>query len=220
MGGGMSEYMLAWETGCALIPDSLSYLHAAPLFCAGFTIASGFHNGKPKPGETIGVFGIGGLGHLAIQYAKAKGHRVIAITEHEEKRDIAKKLGADDVVVAGSHLVEDVRGLKGIDVLLHTGNASATITSLLPAMNPEGRIVIMGIDKTPIQASPMALIPKQLKIVGSSQNKRRDLHEILLLAAEGKVIPMVEEYQLNDINAVVKRLEEGKVRMRAVVNMG
>jgi D-arabinose 1-dehydrogenase-like Zn-dependent alcohol dehydrogenase len=191
MGGGMAEYMIAWASGCALLPDGLSYLNAAPIFCAGFTIASGFHNGKPKPGETVGVFGIGGLGHLAIQYAKAKGHRVIAITEHEEKCEVAKKLGADAAVVAGAHLVEEIQALGGIDVLLHTGNASSTITTLLEAMNPEGRIVIMGIDKTPIQASPMSLISKQLRIIGSTQNKRRDLYEILQLAAAGKVTTMI-----------------------------
>jgi D-arabinose 1-dehydrogenase-like Zn-dependent alcohol dehydrogenase len=219
MGGGMAEYMLAWASGCALLPDNLSYQLAAPLFCAGFTIASGFHNGKPKPGETIGVFGIGGLGHLAIQYAKAKGHPVIAITEHEEKKDIAKALGADTVVVTGRNLVEEVQAAGGIDVLLHTGNASTTITTLLDAMNPEGRIVINGIDKTPFQAPPMTLISKQLRIIGSSQNKRRDLYEILRLASQGKIRPMIETYSLGDIQSVVKKLEEGKVRFRAVVNM-
>jgi D-arabinose 1-dehydrogenase-like Zn-dependent alcohol dehydrogenase len=220
MGGGMAEYMLAWASGCALLPDNLSYQHAAPLFCAGFTIASGYHNGKPKPGETVGVFGIGGLGHLAIQYAKAKGHRVIAITEHEEKRALAAKLGADAAIVTGKNFVHEVEEQGGIDVLLHTGNASTTITSLLPAMNTEGRVVIMGIDPTPIQASPMVLTSKQLRLIGSTQNKRRDLYEILKYAAEGKVTPMIEEYRLDDIQSVVKRLEEGKVRFRAVINMG
>lgn len=219
MGGGMAEYMLAWSSGCALIPDELSYLNAAPLFCAGYTIASGFHNGRPKPGETIGVFGIGGLGHLAIQYAKAKGHSVVAITEHEEKRDLAKKLGADEVVVTGPRLIDNVKALGGIDVLLHTGNAGSTITQLLEAMKPEGRIVIMGIDKTPLQAPPMAIISKQLRIIGSTQNKRRDLFEILQLAARGKVTPMIEVYRLEDIQSVVKKLEEGKIRFRAVINM-
>lgn len=219
MGGGMAEYMVAWSTGCALIPDNLSYQAAAPLFCAGFTIASGFHNGRPKPGEKIGIFGIGGLGHLAIQYAKAKGHQVIAITEHEEKLPLAKSFGADEAVLTGNRLVDQVKAFGGIDVLLHTGNAGTTITTLMEAMNPEGRIVIMGIDKTPIQAPPMTLISKQLHIIGSTQNKRRDLFEILQLAARGKVKPMIELYRLGEIQSVVERLEQGKVRFRAVVNM-
>ena len=219
MGGGMSEYMLAWASGCALLPDKLSYQTAAPLFCAGYTISSGFHNGSPKPGETIGVFGIGGLGHLAIQYAKAKGHPVIAITEHEDKIDVAKKLGADEVVVAKDRFVDQIRALGGIDVLLHTGNASKNITALLDAMNPEGRVVIMGIDKTPIEAPVMNMINKQLHIVGSSQNRRQDLYDILKLAAAGLIKPMIEQYGLHDLPAVVTRLEEGKVRFRIVVNI-
>lgn len=219
MGGGMAEYMLAWASGCELLPEKLSYQAAAPLFCAGYTISSGFHNGFPKPGETIGVFGIGGLGHLAIQYAKAKGHCVIAITEHEDKIDLAKQLGADEVVVVGAGFVDQIRAIGGIDVLLHTGNASKNITALLEAMNPEGRIVIMGIDKSPIEAPVMSMIHKQLRIVGSTQNKRRDLYDILQLAAAGRIKPMIESYGLQDLPAVVKRLEEGKVRFRAVVDM-
>lgn len=219
MGGGMSEYMLAWASGCALLPDKLSYQFAAPLFCAGYTISSGFHNGYPQPGDRIGVFGIGGLGHLAIQYAKAKGHPVVAITEHEEKRELAKQLGADEVVVTKEGYVDQIRTLGGIDVLLHTGNASKNITALLEAMNPRGRVVIMGIDKSPIEAPVMSLIHKQLYIVGSTQNKRSDLYDILKVAAEGKIKPIIEQYTLKDLPDVVKRLEEGKVRMRAVFNM-
>jgi D-arabinose 1-dehydrogenase-like Zn-dependent alcohol dehydrogenase len=219
MGGGMAEYMLAWASGCELLPEGLSYSHAAPIFCAGFTVASGFYNATPKPGETIGIFGIGGLGHLAIQFAKAKGHPVIAITEHEEKRELAKQFGANEVVVAKGRFVDQILELGGLDVLLHTGNASATITELLGAMKPEGRIVIMGIDKAPFTAPPMALISKQLRIVGSTQNRRADLYDILQLTAKGVIQPMIEEYTLNEIQTVVQRLEEGKIRLRAVVNI-
>lgn len=219
MGGGMAEYMLAWSTGCALLPDGLPYSLAAPLFCAGFTVASGFTNGEPKPGETIGVFGIGGLGHIAIQYAKAKGHRVIAITEHEDKIGPAKSFGADHAVLAQGAFVEQITALGGIDLLLHTGNASRTITSLLGSMRPEGRIVIMGIDNSPMVAPPLALISKQLRIIGSTQNHRKDLYDILKLAASGSITPMIEEYPLKELPAAVKRLEAGKVRMRAVITM-
>lgn len=219
MGGGMAEYMLAWASGCVLLPDGLSYQAAAPIFCAGFTIASGFYNASPKPGERVGIFGIGGLGHLAIQFAKAKGHPVVAITEHEEKRELAKRFGADEVVVAKDRFVDQILASGGLDVLLHTGNASATITELLGAMRPEGRVVIMGIDKTPFTAPPMALISKQLRIVGSTQNRRADLYDILQLTAKGVIRPMIEEFSLNEIQDVVQRLERGTIRLRAVVNI-
>lgn len=217
LGGGMAEYTLAWESGCAIIPQSLSYRHAAPLFCAGYTVASGFHNAEPKPGETVAVFGIGGLGHLAIQYAKAKGCKVFAITEHEEKKKLAKECGADDVFIMGEKGIKEIQEAGGIDILLHTGNSSEAITKLLDVVNPEGRVVIMGVSPKPFQASPLQLVTKQLKIIGSMQNKRADLYDILQLAAVGKVVPKIEVYKFQEINDVIKRLEEGKVRFRAVI---
>jgi len=216
-GGGMAEYMIAWASGCTLLPEKLSYEKAAPLFCAGFTIASGFWNGRPRPGETVAVYGIGGLGHLAIQYAKAKGHRVIAITHQENKRELAKSLGADEVCIVHDKISDEISALGGIDLLLHTGNASALITPLLAAMNPEGRVVIMGIADSPVQAHPLQIIPKQISIIGSCQSKRSDLVDILELTAEGKVKPMIEVYTLNEINHVIDRLQQGSVRFRAVI---
>jgi len=219
MGGGVAQYMVAWASGCTLLPTALSYEHAAPLFCAGFTIASGFWNGNPKPGETVGVFGIGGLGHLAIQYAKAKGHRVIAITHQEDKKESAKKLGADEVCIVHDGVCDDIAMLGGIDLLLHTGNASDSLTALLPAINPEGRIVIMGIAASPVQAYPLEIIPKQISIIGSCQNKRSDLIDIIELTAQGTIQPMIEVYPLDEIAHVVDKLQRGAVRFRAVITI-
>jgi len=219
MGGGMAEYMVAWASGCTLLPDGLSYELAAPLFCAGFTIASGFWNGSPRSGETVGVYGVGGLGHLAIQYAKAKGHRVIAITHQEDKRELAKKLGADEVCIVHEKVTEEIVRLGGIDLLLHTGNSSSLVTALLETINPEGRVVIMGIADTPVQAHPFQIIPKQISICGSCQNRRSDLVDILELAAKGTVRPIVEVYRLDEITRVIERLQQGSVRFRAVITM-
>jgi D-arabinose 1-dehydrogenase-like Zn-dependent alcohol dehydrogenase len=220
MGGGMSEYMLAWASGCTLLPENLSYVNAAPIFCAGFTIASGFQNGNPLPGDTIGVLGVGGLGHLAIQYAKAKGHRVIAITTTQAKAPLAKQFGADEVCVIDDNCISNLQKLGGLNVLLYTASCSDLVSSLLPAMCPEGRVVIMGLDKEPIKLSPISMITKQLKIIGSMQNNKKDLIDILQLTAAGKVVPMIEVYPFEKIATAVQRLEEGKVRMRAVVTMG
>jgi len=218
LGGGMAEYMLAWADGCTLLPEDLSYIEAAPLFCAGYTIASGFHNGHPRPGDIVAVSGVGGLGHLAIQYAKAKGHRVIAITGHSEKKQVAKELGADLVVVPGDNMLSEIASFGGIDILLHTGNASDRITALLGAMNPEGRVVIMGIAETPLIAHPFQLIHHQVSIIGSMQYKRSYLVDILNLTAAQKIRPMIEVYSLDQLPDVVERLQSGRVRFRAVVS--
>jgi len=215
MGGGMAEYMVAWASGCTLLPNDLSYEDAAPLFCAGFTIASGFYNGRPRPGDTVAVVGIGGLGHLAIQYAKAKGHKVIAITSSSNKKELAMQLGADEVLIADGHLPYKIS--SRIDVLLHTGNATSLLPSLFPLMNPEGRIVIMGLSDSPIQAQPFDVVPKQLTIQGSVQNKRSELVDILTLASKKKIKPMIELYSLNELPSIVDKLQAGTVRFRAVV---
>src|SRR5258708_24336353 len=101
LGGGNSELMLAWASGCALIPDAVSFEAAAPIFCAGYTTMSGLRNADPKPGERVAVLGLGGLGHLALQFAKAVGLATVAITGQANKKKELTELGADEVVLAG-----------------------------------------------------------------------------------------------------------------------
>lgn len=217
LGGGNSEFMLAWAAGCILLPEKLSYEYAAPLFCAGYTIASGYANAHPKPGERIAVLGIGGLGHLALQYAKAKGHPVIALTHSAEKVDLLKSFGADEIVVIKKHVGKELAAVGGADIILGTGNSCKVSSESLEGLLPEGRFIGMGIDTEEMRASPVLLLSKQLTIKGSKQNKRADLIDILSLAAKGKVKPMVELYSLEEINHVLTRLNEGKVRFRAVI---
>jgi len=215
IGGGLSEYTLAWADGCTLLPDDLPYDKAAPLFCAGFTVASGLHNSGARPGQTVGVLGIGGLGHLAIQYAKAKGHRVIAITTDPKKQLLARSIGADEAILAP----EELPDLEGIDVFLHTSSDNRLIPQLLPSMNPEGKIVLMGIGPTPLTFSSFDLIPKQLSLIGSTQHHRSSLVDIIELTAKGKVIPMVETFAFENLSHALERLEKGLVRFRAVITM-
>src|SRR5437867_12956081 len=115
MGGGNSELMLAWGTGCTLVPAGLSDEEAAPIFCAGFTVMSGLRNAAPRPGDRIAVLGIGGLGHLAIQYAKALGLEVFALTGTAGKKDEARTLGADEVIVASGDLGGALQAAGGAD---------------------------------------------------------------------------------------------------------
>ena len=217
IGGGNSELMLAWAEGCTLLPEKLSYEEAAPLFCAGYTVASGYFNARPVPGERVAVLGLGGLGHLAVQYAKAKGHYVIVLTSSEDKTPLAKKLGADEVVATKDHIGHALMKVGGANIILNTGSSSSIAGQALEGLLPEGRLVVMGFDPEPIPCSPVTLISKQPEIKGSTQNERSDLVDILNLAAEGKVKPMLEVYPLEDVNKVLERLMAGKVRMRAVL---
>ena len=216
-GGGNSELMLAEASGCTLLPDGLSFEAAAPLFCAGFTVMSGYRNASPRTGERVAIIGIGGLGHLALQVAKALGHDTIAITSSEGKRAEAKALGADEVLVIKSDAGKELASMGGADIVLSTSNSMQQNSQVLSGLRPQGRLVSMAVGAEPIQVSPMQLLMGQIQIRGASQGDRRDLVEVLHLAAAGKVKPALELYPLAEINKAVLRLDEGKVRYRAVI---
>ncbi len=217
LGGGNSERMLAWASGCTLLPAGLDEVEAAPIFCAGFTVMSGLRNADPRPGDRVAVLGIGGLGHLAIQYAHVLGLEVLALTGTAAKRDDARKLGADEVIVAEGDLGAALLAAGGADVILATTNSAAHATQALGGLRPEGRLVNMGALDGPIQADSLLMLSRQLRLVGSMQNDRRDLVEALDLVASGKVKPWIERYPLDRANDVRERLAEGRVRYRAVL---
>jgi D-arabinose 1-dehydrogenase-like Zn-dependent alcohol dehydrogenase len=142
---------------------------------------------------------------------------VIAITHQEDKRELAISLGADHACLLHDGIADEISSLGGIDLLLDTSSAPSNINLLLDCMNEEGRVVIMGISDEPIQAYPLQVILKQISIIGSRPNKRSDLVDILNLAAEGRVKPMIEVYPLSEIVHVVEKLQQGAIRFRAVI---
>src|SRR5262249_31147148 len=129
VGGGNSELMIAWASGCALIPDAVPYELAAPIFCAGYTVMSGLRHADARPGERVAVLGLGGLGHLALQYSKAVGLETLAITGQADKKQELKSLGADDVLVAGGDPGKTLQDAGGADVLLSTTNSAKQVAS-------------------------------------------------------------------------------------------
>lgn len=217
VGGGNSELMIAWASGCALIPDGVPFEIASPIFCAGYTVMSGLRNGDPRPGERVAVLGVGGLGHLAVQFAKAVGLETIAITGQENKKKELLALGADAVIISGDDPGKALSGAGGADVILSTTNSATQIAAAFAGLRPGGRFVNMGVPDGLIQINPMVLMFGQRQLRGSSQDERSDLFEALSLVAAGKVKPTVETYPLAKVNEVRERLEAGKVRYRAVL---
>ena len=220
LGGSNSELMLAWASGCALIPDGVSFEAAAPIFCAGYTTMSGLRNADPRPGERVAVLGLGGLGHLALQFAKAVGLETIAITGQENKRRELTELGADEVIVAGDDPGKALLEAGGADIVLSTTNSAKQVSSAFTGLRRNGRLINMGVPDAPISIDPFGLLMSQRQLRGSSQDERSDLYEALQLVAKGKVKPVVETYPLARINEVRERLESGKVRYRAVIQHG
>jgi D-arabinose 1-dehydrogenase-like Zn-dependent alcohol dehydrogenase len=209
--------MLAWASGCALLPDGVSFEEAAPIFCAGYTVMSGLRNASPKPGERVAVLGVGGLGHLAVQLSKAVGLETFAITGQENKKQELRELGADEIVLAGEEPGSALKAMGGADIILSTTNSAKQIAQAFGGLRHSGRLINMGIPDGPIAVDAFPLLLGQREVRGSTQDERSDLFEALQLLARGKIKPRIETYPLAQINQVRERLEAGKVRYRAVL---
>ena len=222
IGGGNSELMLAWASGCALIPDGLSFELAAPLFCGGYTVMSGLRNGDPKPGERVAVLGIGGLGHLALQLAKAVGLETVADHRPGRQEGGAGRVRARTrwwwrATTPGAAL----RDAGGADVILSTTNSAKQIAAAFAGLRPQGRLVNMGVPDGPLMIEPrdadVGTAPAARQHAGRARpiSTRR-----CRSTAAGKVKPKIELYPLARVNEVRERLDAGKVRYRAVLQPG
>jgi D-arabinose 1-dehydrogenase-like Zn-dependent alcohol dehydrogenase len=215
LAGGHAEYMLAYADATMLLPEGLSYEQAAPIFCAGYTVWSGLRWAAPEPGERVAIVGVGGLGHLAVQYSKAAGFHTIAVSHSPDKDRQIRELGADEIVRDGEGLAR----AGGADIVLGTSNSMDAMADSIRGLRPDGRLVLMGAEAKALSVSPMDLIFKRIKIIGSQQNDRKYLYEALAFAASGKVKVVTETYKLDEIGKAYERVEKGQVRFRAVVVM-
>jgi alcohol dehydrogenase len=215
MQGAHAEFMPALAGATALLPEALSYEQAAPIFCAGYTVWSGLRAAEPRPHERIAVVGIGGLGHLAVQYAKAAGFETIAVTHSRDKEKLARELGADEVVAGG----EDLLRAGGADVILATSNSYRATEDALKALRAEGRLVLMGVAADTLGV-PRDILMKRNRIIGSGQDGPEFLYEALDYAAKGKVRAVIETYPFEEITRAYDRVADGQVRFRAVIAIG
>ncbi|MGA9150507.1 MAG: alcohol dehydrogenase catalytic domain-containing protein [Candidatus Nitrosopolaris sp.] len=210
--GSHAEYMVACADATTLLPNGISYEQAAPVFCAGYTVWSGLRFADPKPHEKIAVLGIGGLGHLAIQFSKAAGFYTVGITHSKDKEELASKLGADMVVTNGDAL----KRAGGADVILVTSNSYNAATEVLKGLRPDGRLVLMGVSAEPLVVTS-EIIGNRSRIIGSQQNGPEYLYEALDYVAQGKVKIIAETYSLDDIAGAYENVAAGNVRFRAVI---
>jgi len=145
--GSHAEYMLAYADATMLLPEGLAYEQAAPIFCAGYTVWSGIRFADPKPHERIAIVGIGGLGHLAVQYSKAAGFETIAVSHSKDKEKLVRDLGADEVVADG----EALQAAGGADVIIATSNSYKSASAALQGLRPDGRMVAIGFSNEPLE---------------------------------------------------------------------
>lgn len=211
--GTQADYFVALASGTVVLPDDLPYEAAAPIMCAGYTAWSGLRRAEPRPQDVVAISGFGGLGHIAVQYAKAAGHRTIAVTSGPEKRATALSLGADEVVSNGAELAD----VGGADVLLSTNSSNAAVVDHMAGMRPRGTLVMMGIAFDPLPLGNMPMVMNSVRVLGSAHNGPNYLAEALRIAADGHVNPVIETFDKTQINDAYTRASNGEARYRAVV---
>lgn len=222
LNGGYAEYAKAPARDVTIIPDAISFEDAAPLFCAGVTVYTPFNYVGFKPGQTVAVLGVGGLGHLALQFAHALGANTIAVSRGDDKLQLAKeKLGADEALDSGSDdWVDKLQQMGGADVILSTANSVKLMGQAINALAPEGTLVLLAVDNEQLVFPPPAvLIASRRKVMGSPTGSIKDMRETLEVAAKHHIRPMIETHPFDDAQQALDRVREGKPRFRAVLTM-
>ena len=216
--GGYAEYMLADARFATPVPDGISALEAAPLTCAGVTTYAAIKNARVTPGETVAVFGIGGLGHLAVQYARLVGAKVIAVDVNDEKLALATELGADHVVnAARTDPVQAIRDHGGADAVVVLAVAPTVFDQAFQALNRGGRLVLVSLPADGTITLPIFdTVLKGISVIGSIVGTRQDLAEVFELHAAGRTRVITETRELEQVNASVDEVLAGTVPARLV----
>jgi len=220
--GSFAGYGLADPDFVGHLPDSLEFGPAAPVLCAGVTVYKGLKETEVRPGEWVIVSGIGGLGHMAVQYAKAMGMHVAAVDVHEDKLDLARTLGADLAVNAIAPDVVDqmIRGTEGgAHGVLVTAVSPKAFEQAFGMLRSKGTMSLVGLPPGDMALPIFATVLKRITVRGSIVGTRQDLEEALTFAGEGKVTPHFSWDKLENINDIFARMEQGKIDGRIVLDL-
>jgi len=218
--GGYQEYMLAPVEALASIPDGLSDVEAAPLLCAGITTYNALRHSGALPGDVVAVQGIGGLGHLGIQFAQKFGYRVAAIGRGSENALLAKKLGAALYIDSqATDAAQELQKLGGAQVILATAPSSKAMSLLIDGLSPNGKLMVIGASPEAIEVTPIQLILKTRSIQGWASGTPADSEDTLRFAELSGVRPMTETYPLEKAGEAYARMMSGKAEFRVVLTM-
>ncbi len=214
--GGFAERVRCHWVWAAPLPAAVDPVSAGPLLCGGITVFSPLVQFRVGPTDRVGVIGIGGLGHMALEFLDKWGCEVTAFTSNDSKRDEARKLGADHVV--NSTDTDAMKKLKGsLDFILVTANASLDWGTILEALSPKGRLHFVGAVLQPISLAPFGLIPGQTSISGSPSGSPSTVDRMLAFCARHGIAPIIEKYPMSKVNDALDRLRSGKARYRIVL---
>src|ERR1700677_1028131 len=218
--GGYQQYMVAPVEALVPIPEGLSDVEAAPLLCAGISTYNALRHSGAMPGDLVAVQGIGGLGHLGIQFASKFGYKVAAIGRGPENASLAKKLGASLYIDSKStKAAEELQKLGGAKVILATAPDSKSMSELIDGLGPNGKLVVIGASFDPIEVTPIQLITGQKSIQGWASGVPSDSEDTLRFSELTGVRPMIETYPLEKAGEAYARMMSGHAQFRVVLTM-
>jgi D-arabinose 1-dehydrogenase-like Zn-dependent alcohol dehydrogenase len=218
--GGYQQYMVAPVEALTAIPENLSDVEAAPLLCAGITTYNALRRSGALPGDLVAVLGIGGLGHLGIQFANKFGYRVAAIGHGSENAALAKKLGASVYIDNKiTNAAEALQKLGGAQVILATAPSSKAMSEVIDGLGPNGKLMVVGAANDPIEVTPVQLITGSRTIEGWASGTPADAEDTLRFAELSGVRPMIEIYPLEKAAEAYARMMSGNAQFRVVLTM-
>jgi D-arabinose 1-dehydrogenase-like Zn-dependent alcohol dehydrogenase len=217
--GGYADYMVAPATALALVPEELAALDAAPLMCAGVTTFNALRNSGARPGDLVAVLGVGGLGHLGVQYAARMGFRTVAIARGRDKESLARNLGASEYI--DSQTADPAAALTklgGAKVVLATVTHGPAMSATVGGLAPHGRLMIVGAAES-LETSPVLLIMGHRSVEGWYSGTSIDSQDTLAFSVQSGVRPMNEVYPLERAAEAYDRMLSGQARFRVVLTM-
>jgi D-arabinose 1-dehydrogenase-like Zn-dependent alcohol dehydrogenase len=218
--GGYQEYMVTPAEAVAAIPGDLPAAEAAPLLCAGITVFNALRNSGARAGDLVAVQGIGGLGHLGIQYARQMGFRTFAIGRGKDKEAFARKLGAAHYVDAATgDPVAELQKFGGARVILATAPDSKSMSALVNGLSSNGEFVVVGAGADPIRVTPLQVIAGRKAIRGWASGTAADSEDTMQFSALSGVRPMIEKFPIEKAAEAYEQMISGRARFRVVLTM-
>lgn len=219
--GGYAESVVVPLDAIARIPDDLSSEDAAPLLCAGITTFNALRHSGAHPGDVVAILGIGGLGHLGVQYAAKMGFHTVAIARGADKEALATELGAHVYIDSTAQdVAEALKELGGAKVVLATVTHAPTMTAIIEGLAPRGKLIAVGVDVQPIEVTPLQLVMGEREIVGHASGTSKDSEDTLAFSVLQGISPRIETVPLEDAAAGYERMMAGDARFRVVLTTG
>lgn len=218
--GGYAEFMITPAQGLAAIPDALSFEEASPLLCAGITTFNALRHSGAMPGDVVAIQGLGGLGHLGIQYANKMGFETVAIGRGEDKKDFVTKLGAHHYIDTNAQSASAaLQRLGGAKTILATAPDSKSMSPLVSGLSVDGTLVVVGVGPGNIEVSPVEIVMARRAVKGWPSGTATDSEDAMRLAALSGIRPMIETFPLSEAPAAYDRMMSGSARFRVVLKM-